>query len=728
MPRAGGLPALLALLAVCAAAAVVVLTAQSRGPDAAAELAAGPGGKAALIAHLRSLLAEKRAARAQAPVDSVRTELTAAAAGWKSARSDWKPYDPSLSLMQNKLQRQADADARETELDEQSIVRKLATQGQAPEPHKQHVRARLERYQSNVYGRHPKKACTDWGAHPIDCIRAAYNNHLKGTKFSPLRRRYDGRVTETSLDRERNLISKKVSEGLIKGSIKPPKHDQAVTGWLHRVKEQMRAARKRAMRRALAAKIKREERHSDEKKIAKEWASGVAASGPEAGRRYYINYATGKTQFSAPKYVKRALRDVRLRKKAEAQRAVQHEAKLYEEGFRAAQHAILLEGGRTTSLSEVPKPETSLVGERRLQQIHAEKAINNFLQKGGRHPKPRAYTWKDLAKERARIARELGYKSLTHEEGRLPHVQRQSQALHSQQKVIVDAWGRPLTHEPTTEDYPAGSGEYESPAASKPAESKDTEEAVAKAVAQVASAVKQKTDALQTEVSAQQAIIDDLEHKVAERTRATEREGAAASAPLARGRAEQAKPALGSMEMAKFANNLGTGTNVVDMYDDLKEKADYAGVANRGGQLRSPKDFAAVRDAVQRQVRGDVLERAEAQKVARDMARVASEAKQVGGRDVAGAALAAVHKAMASETEDAKIRAAAASGSLPPPLDEGAEAAKYKLPSSHLLTGAHLVRRLAADAAPVGKAKLAAIAARTLNRMQQSSDHGAEMI
>jgi len=333
-----------------------------------------------------------------------------------------------------------------------------------------------------------------------------------------------------------------------------------------------------------------------------------------------------------------------------------------------------------------------------------------------------------LANERSRIAHELGYKSLTHEEGRLPQTQRQSQALHSQQKVIVDAWGRPLTHTPTTEDYPAGSGDYKEPSASKPAESNDTEEAVAKAVAQVASAVKQKTDALQTEVSAQQAIINDLEHKVAERTRATEREGASAHAPLARGRAEETKPALGSMEMAKFANNLGTGTNVVDMYDDLKEKADYAGVANRGGQLRSPKDFAEVRDAVQRQVRGDVLERAEAQKVEHDIARVATEAKQVGGRKVAGAALAAVHKAMASENKDAKMQAAAASGGLPPPLDGSSEATEYKLPSSRLLTGAHLVRRLAADAAPVGKAKLSAIAARTLNRMEQSAGRGAEMI
>ena len=34
---------------------------------------------------------------------------------------------------------------------------------------------------------------------------------LQGTKFQRLRRRYDGHVTEDSLDRERNLIAKKVA-------------------------------------------------------------------------------------------------------------------------------------------------------------------------------------------------------------------------------------------------------------------------------------------------------------------------------------------------------------------------------------------------------------------------------------------------------------------------------------------------------------------------------------
>jgi len=720
----GALLPLLALLAAAATTTVVVLTTNAQSPE---ELA----GNAPLISKLRVLLAEKASVKLAGSAQQVKeksgggehAQLAAAAVHWKSERTDWTPYNPSMSLMQNKLSRQAAGDARETELNEQSIVNRLVTHGQDAKAYKPHARARLERYQADMYNQRPQKACSDWGAHPIDCIRSAYGNHLKGTKFAHLRRRYDGRVTEDSLDHERNLISKKVSEGLIKGSIKPPQHDKAVTSWLHRVKNQMRAARKLAMQRALAARIKSEERHTDETTLAKEWGSGVVASGPEAGRRYYTNYETGTTKFEAPKYVKRALKDVRLRKKAKAQRAVQHEAALYEEGFRAAQRAILLKEGRTMSLNQVPT--TSLVGKRRLEQIHAEKAINNFLQKGGRHPKARAYTWKDLASERERIAHELGYKSLTHEDGRVAHAPVQQlheePQLHQQQKVIVDAWGHPLTHKPTAEDYPMGSGDYEQPKpavapAPAAAESTDTEVAVAKAVASVASAVKQKTDALQNEVSAQQAIINDLEHKVSQRTRVSERRGR-----------EQTKPPLGSFEMAKFANTLGTGTNVVDVYDNLKEKADYAGVANRGGQLRSPKDFAAVRDEVERQVRGDVVAKAEAAKVARDIAHVSQEAKKVGGPKVAQQALHAVHSAMTSAALHAREQGAAASGALPRALDQDAHASKYVMPADDL-TRTHLIRRLAAETAPVDRAKLSAITRRTLSRMVQSSHQGAEMI
>jgi hypothetical protein len=611
MPRQWALPALLGVLALAAAVAVVVLTAQQSQLRAEVALASGNG---PLVSQLRALLAAKTAAAAQDrdgehTHEVAHAQLAAAGRQWRSARPDWVPFNPSLSLTQNKLERQAAGDARETELNERAIVDRLATAVEPDGPgtaaaasgHRPRARARLERYQANMYNRHPKRACSDWGAHPIDCIREAYGNHLKGTKFAPLRRRYDGRVTETSLDHERNLISKKVSEGLIKGSIKAPKHDQAVTSWLHRVKGQMRAARKLAMQRALAARIKREERDADESQVAKTWGSGEAATGPAAGRRYYINYATGQTSFTAPRYVEEALKDIRLRKRAQAQRAVQHEAKLYEEGFRAAQRAMLVKGGRTMSLRQVPT--TSLVGTRRAEQIHAEKAINNFLQKGGRHPQARAYTWKDLARERARVAHELGYKSLTHQKGRLPPAQHEQ--LGAQQKVIVDASGRPVTYQPPAADFPMRSagGEHAAPgsgdaeAGAESSKDSDTSEAVAKAVASVTAAVKQKTGALQSEVSAQQAIIEDLERKVAEQTRVSAR-----AQPQKTVMPLEPKPRLGSFEMAKFANNLGTGTNIVDVYDDLKEKADYAAVASRGGQLRSPKDFAAVRDQVARQV------------------------------------------------------------------------------------------------------------------------------
>jgi dihydroxyacetone kinase len=65
--------------------------------------------------------------------------------------------------------------------------------------------------------------------------------------------------------------------------------------------------------------------------------------------------------------------------------------------------------------------------------------------------------------------------------------------------------------------------------------------------------------------------------------------------------------------------------------------------------------------SISHQVRGDVLGRVEAQKVEHDIARVASEAKEVGGRKIAGAALAAVHRAMASESKDLTMQAEAVS-------------------------------------------------------------------
>ena len=521
------------LLAAAIAVGLAVVTLLVYSPPTKEVLLAGGSGP--LVAKLETLLKakearknlarEKHRAFKESAERADREGLAAAAVDWKKARPDWKPFNPSLSLTQNELARQQEGDARETALDEQSLVHKLAL-------HDSNHRAALarthvERYQADMYRRTPKKACSDWGSHPIDCIRAKFHNHLKGTKFAPLRRHYDGHVTEDSLEHERNLISQKVSEGLITGNIKPPKHNAAMTSWLHNVRAHMRAARKLAMKRALAARIKEEELHADESKVAKEWGSGIAASGPDAGRRYYVNYKTGQTLFSAPKYVKHALRDIRIRKKAAARRAVEKEASLYEEGFRAAQRAILLRSrsqGRTISLHEVPQARQVL---QRAVDAHAQEAIRTFLKGGGRAGKQRTYSRQDLARERARIARKLGFKSLTHDRGRT----KWGQALlaergaggagQRQQKVVVDAWGRPMNHWPTSKDYPAGSGDYAPPpptsgvtpksAASSPGPREglpvDAGVAVAKAVASLAAAVTLKTNALQSQVSAQDAII-----------------------------------------------------------------------------------------------------------------------------------------------------------------------------------------------------------------------------
>lgn len=67
--------------------------------------------------------------------------------------------------------------------------------------------------------------------------------------------------------------------------------------------------------------------------VARDWGSGVAASGPDAGRRYYVNYATGKTSFSAPAYVAQALSQLRRERKAEEKSKVERDAALYKEGF-----------------------------------------------------------------------------------------------------------------------------------------------------------------------------------------------------------------------------------------------------------------------------------------------------------------------------------------------------------------------------------------------------------
>ena len=579
------------LRAAVGVAAVLAVLAVMQRPRVGSEPAVRAVAGDALLVKLRQLLRAKKSGMraAEAPRESTgaeearartHAELAAAALHWKRARTDWQPYNPSLSLTQNKLARQAEGDERETEKNEREIVDRLAvprSRQQSTHDRRAQARVRLERYQANMYLQKPTKACADWAAHPVDCIRAAYGNHLRGTKFAKLRRRYDGHVTEDSLDRERNLISKKVSEGLIKGSIKAPKHDKAVTSWLHRVKAEMRAARKAAMQRALTTRLQQQERDADEGRIAREWSSGIAASGPDAGRRYYVDNRSGKTSFSAPQYVKRALRDVRMRKKAVAQRAVAHEAQMYEEGFRAAQHALLVHGG-SMSVSHLTPPTASPVENTQLDRIHAARAIRTFLKRSGRKLTRQAYSGEDLARERARIAHKLGFKSLMHQRGRLPQVRRQQRVSMQREGSNADGLVGGLTRRRGATDQAGALSRDSSRFDNDP-----PQVALAKAVKEEDSAVKQRMNELQSEVRAQNAIIQDLEQKVAQATPA--RHGATES-----------------------LRSQGTPTSRRQDLEGVRDRA-----TDGGNRLRTAKDFAALRH-----------------QVARDVMRVAREARRVG--------------------------------------------------------------------------------------------------
>eukprot|EP00961_Rhodomonas_salina_P014604 195863-Rhodomonas_salina.2 len=90
---------------------------------------------------------------------------------------------------------------------------------------------------------------------------------------------------------------------------------------------------------------------------------------------------------------------------------------------------------------------------------------------------------------------------------------------------------------------------------------------------------------------------------------------------------QDAKPALGSWEMAKFANNVdsglgGLGTNIVHMYDDLAPTGPYQMVAD-GKEADSDRNFAVDREEVQQ---------AEAERVQDDLKKVRAEAKVFGGK------------------------------------------------------------------------------------------------
>ena len=70
---------------------------------------------------------------------------------WKAKRSDWKPYDPSVSLAQNKLRAQDRSQARQMQLAQTQLIEgkasktlkkakhSMARSAQNPEPDREHT-------------------------------------------------------------------------------------------------------------------------------------------------------------------------------------------------------------------------------------------------------------------------------------------------------------------------------------------------------------------------------------------------------------------------------------------------------------------------------------------------------------------------------------------------------------------------------------------------------------
>eukprot|EP00286_Rhodomonas_abbreviata_P007545 CAMPEP_0181322356 /NCGR_PEP_ID=MMETSP1101-20121128/19186_1 /TAXON_ID=46948 /ORGANISM="Rhodomonas abbreviata, Strain Caron Lab Isolate" /LENGTH=901 /DNA_ID=CAMNT_0023430267 /DNA_START=13 /DNA_END=2718 /DNA_ORIENTATION=- len=647
--------------------------------------------------------------------------LALAAKHWKALRSDWKPYNPSLSLAQNVAEVQQDGDAREQQLSEMRFVKKAAKPSiPHPKGEARHAASmdKVIRYESHYHhaggagGWKGANGCSDWGAHPLACIRQAYHNHLKATKFASLRRKYDGSVTQDALDHERNVIANKVSEGLVEGKLAVPKHGP-VKRWVKAVKENMHKERQDELKAAVRKEAEEQAKEESLHDIARDWGSGIAGSGPDAGRRYYVNYATGKTAFSAPAYVKQALKQLRVESKERELKEVKRDAALYKEGFEAAQRA---DTTGTAGFAPI-RPVQELSGVRRAEQTHASAAINRFLSHHGRALKPNHYTTDDLAAERKRVAHELGLKSLTHGGALTQQLSNLPIPLADKtpKMVIVDPYGRPITSQPSGSQYPGmGNGEFmdkvshqdggsttegeaegsssgeqageaqgeatsggeESSGEAKSSSGEGS--AVASEIKAVAKASAEHEAALQAEVRAQTAIIKDLEAKMEEvvsskddvHPRAVRPDAAAAAPRRARGRresrpqqqAQDEKPPLGSWEMAKFANNVdagqgGLGTNIAYMYDDLSKEGPYRAVANGEAEAEddSDRNFAVDREEVAR---------AEAKRVQEDVAKVKAEAQVFGGDKEAARAEHEVNRALERERDTAAAYTPADEGTI----------------------------------------------------------------
>jgi len=534
-------------------------------------------------------------------------------ADWLRARPDWKPYDPSLTLSQNQQLVEKQHDSKVQGSTVKSLIKNVA-QGKSPSMAKKD--SSVIRYEGNMRSYNPHDACKDWAVHPIDCIRKAYHNHLKGTKFQKLRRRYDGHVTEDSLDRERNLIANKVSEGYIDGSLKVPKHG-AVRRWVRLVKKKAAEARLDALKRAADARLEKKVEDKIIKHVSKFWGSGIVTTGHDAGRRYYINYADGMMTLDPPAIVKRVLGEMRLEKKEKHQQELEQEAAMYKKGFRDAQKQLDPKAFTHAATSH------SSPGVQSQQQAEALQVINKFLQKSGRSPtNNHLYTSDDLAKERAKVAHELGYNSLMHGDAKI-EVKSKSQKLTEEDGVplplsdgkslvVVDARGNPLTSEPTAEDYPMMNHENskdsdETNTIAQQNDSAPENVVLAKAVKEVAEEAADRTNALQSEVEAQQAIIKELESKVS-------------------GMSE------GGPKVSKQASRPQTSAKISEIFD-------------------SPASFANER----RKVRDEVKEKEE-NRVAADLAKVQAEAKSSLGPEAAQKVMQVIQSAMKNEAEQVEVK------------------------------------------------------------------------
>jgi hypothetical protein len=171
-----------------------------------------------------------------------------------------------------------------------------------------------------------------------------------------------------SLKRERAVIDSRVTRGLLTGAVAAPRHGP-VRRWLSKARRAADAAAQRAAaaaeRRAEAAAARRTKREA----VADGWGSALAAAGPEAGRRFFIDYKDRTTTWDPPAAVRRALREEREARGAARLRGAARESELFEEGLQAG--AAAATAGR---------PAAAETGAGRMQRLEARVAVDRFLE------------------------------------------------------------------------------------------------------------------------------------------------------------------------------------------------------------------------------------------------------------------------------------------------------------------------------------------------------------